>query len=182
MLHAVTSGQLGYQFHQHHRVPGTHPWRRFSRAAGEVKGRRRRRAKRACPRRRRGPCDTSVRVGPAWAVRPTLWSPVAPVKLAPSNRRWRQPTAEDRSRSPTTSFFSTGFESKPPPLQVDESFASACLSNIAKHTRADGRVDAPATSVAARTSSISDEPAPSASSKSFNAGKRHPLRQPSLPR
>lgn len=59
------------------------------------------------------------------------------------------------------------------PPQVDKSSASACLSNIAKHTRAGGKVDTPVTSAAARTSSICDAPPPSAISKSFSGGRKH---------
>jgi hypothetical protein len=62
---------------------------------------------------------------------------------------------------------------------ADRSCASACPSSIAKHTRARAKGDTPATSAAARTNSICDEPEPSAISKSFSGSSRH---QPLPPR
>jgi len=54
-------GPLGYQFHRDHRGSGTHLHRLPTWTVGEVKGRRRRRAQRACPRQRRVPCDLDPR-------------------------------------------------------------------------------------------------------------------------
>lgn len=60
VMYTVTTGQVGHQFHRITGAQGPTPQRRLPRPAGEVKGRRRRRAQRACPRRSRGPCDVGL--------------------------------------------------------------------------------------------------------------------------
>ena len=75
-------------------------------------------------------------------------------------------------RSPTTNCSSIDCASKRRPPQADSSSVSAFQSSIARHTRAAAKGNTHGTSAIERTNSISDEPVPSATSRSFNASSR----------
>jgi hypothetical protein len=57
----VATGHEGDHFHRDHRGPRAHLLATCRRSAGTVKGRRRRRAQRACPRRHRRPLASCAR-------------------------------------------------------------------------------------------------------------------------
>jgi len=81
----VTTGQDGDHFHRDHRGPRTHLLATRRRSAGAVKGRRRRRAQRARPRRHRRPLASCVR-----AQTPSGGVHRRRTRDAPSGRQWAQ--------------------------------------------------------------------------------------------